>query len=232
MAKIRVYELARDLNMTNKVLLGKLQDLDFPVKSHMSSLDEETVTTIKERLLDLKPEGVEVTRVKPGIIQRRKKVVKKQDVKIALVSEPVTPSDEATFAEKSAKKAPEEKEVLLKPPAEKETKEEPANKIVAEIVPQEESSPPKTKAPLKSESVEKPLKIVTEKDEPKDELVEKETDPAKAVKPPAEKKLKPTKKIKKETPAKIIKLAVKPPKMITEETETPLKKTTLFSARH
>ncbi len=40
MAKIRVYELARDLNMTNKVLLEKIQDMDFPAASHMSSLDE------------------------------------------------------------------------------------------------------------------------------------------------------------------------------------------------
>ena len=98
MAKIRVYELARDLNMTNKVLLGRLQDLDFPVKSHMSSLDEETVATIKERLLDLKPEGVEITRVKPGIIRRRKRVVKQKEVKIAPVSEPEMPSAEATVA--------------------------------------------------------------------------------------------------------------------------------------
>jgi translation initiation factor IF-2 len=39
MAKLRVHELARDLNMTNKVLLAKLNDMDISVKSHMSSLD-------------------------------------------------------------------------------------------------------------------------------------------------------------------------------------------------
>ncbi|MBW1835733.1 MAG: translation initiation factor IF-2 [Deltaproteobacteria bacterium] len=196
MAKIRVYELARDLNMTNKVILGKLQDMDFPVKSHMSSLDEETVSTIKERLLDLKPEGVEVTRVKPGIIRKRKRVVKKQDVKIALVSEPQTPSEEATVAEKPAKKAPKEKE----------TKKE--------VLPQ------KIKAPLKGEAVEERLRIVPEKDEP----AQKEPAPSKIAKPSAVKKLKPAKKAKKETPAKIIKLAVKPPEIISEETEAPVKK--------
>ena len=206
MAKIRVYELARDLNMTNKVLLGKLQDMDFPAKSHMSSLDEGIVSAIKARLLDLKPEGLEVTRVKPGIIRKRKRVVKKQDVKTALVSEPETPSEETAVTQKPAKKAPKEKEAPLKPPVEKETKEEvPAQKI---------------KAPLKGEPVEERLRIDPEQDEP----AQKEPAPSKAATPPAVKKAKPTKKAKKETPAKIIKLAVKPPKKISEETEAPLKK--------
>ena len=48
MAKTRVYELARDLNMTNQVLLSKLSDLDISVKSHMSALDDETVTKIRQ----------------------------------------------------------------------------------------------------------------------------------------------------------------------------------------
>ena len=206
MAKIRVYELARDLNMTNKVLLGKLQDMDFPAKSHMSSLDEGIVSAIKARLLDLKPEGLEVTRVKPGIIRKRKRVVKKQDVKTALVSEPETPSEETAVTQKPAKKAPKEKEAPLKPPVEKETKEEvPAQKI---------------KAPLKGEPVEERLRIDPEQDEP----AQKEPAPSKAATPPAVKKAKPTKKAKKETPAKIIKLAVKPPKIISEATEAPLKK--------
>jgi translation initiation factor IF-2-like protein len=40
MAKIRVYEFARDLNMTNRELLDRIRDLDIDVSSHMSSLDE------------------------------------------------------------------------------------------------------------------------------------------------------------------------------------------------
>jgi translation initiation factor IF-2 len=47
MAKTRVYELARDLNLTNKILLSKLSDLDISVKSHMSSLDDEAVAKVK-----------------------------------------------------------------------------------------------------------------------------------------------------------------------------------------
>ena len=47
MAKIRVYELARDLNIKNKLLLEKLNDMNIIVKSHMSSLDDESVDKIK-----------------------------------------------------------------------------------------------------------------------------------------------------------------------------------------
>ncbi|MBT8368811.1 MAG: translation initiation factor IF-2 N-terminal domain-containing protein [Deltaproteobacteria bacterium] len=48
MAKTRVYELARDLNLTNKILLSKLSDLDIGVKSHMSSLDDDAIASLTE----------------------------------------------------------------------------------------------------------------------------------------------------------------------------------------
>ncbi|MBQ9628208.1 MAG: translation initiation factor IF-2 N-terminal domain-containing protein, partial [Synergistaceae bacterium] len=38
--KIRIYELAKKLNKSNKELLAVLQQLDIPVKSHSSSIDE------------------------------------------------------------------------------------------------------------------------------------------------------------------------------------------------
>ena len=56
MAKMRVYELARDLNLTNKILLSKLNDMDITVKSHMSALDDDTVATIKNQLFGKKEE--------------------------------------------------------------------------------------------------------------------------------------------------------------------------------
>ena len=75
MAKIRLYELARDLNMTNKVLLEKVKDMNVDVKSHMSSLDDEAVKVIKKNLLGKKDvDKIEEKRVKPTVIRRRKKV--------------------------------------------------------------------------------------------------------------------------------------------------------------
>jgi translation initiation factor IF-2 len=75
MAKIRVYELARNLNMKNKELLDKLEEMTINVRSHMSSLDDDTVAEIKLNLqAKKKPDTVEVTRVKPTVIRRRKKI--------------------------------------------------------------------------------------------------------------------------------------------------------------
>ncbi len=74
MAKIRVYELARNLNMKNKELLDKLEEMKIEVRSHMSSLDDDTVAEIKLNLqVKKKPDTVEVTRVRPTVIRRRKK---------------------------------------------------------------------------------------------------------------------------------------------------------------
>jgi translation initiation factor IF-2 len=77
MAKIRVYELARDLNMTNKSLIEKIKDMDIDVeiKSHMSVLEDEMVAQIKAGLFGQKSETVVETRVKPTVIRRRKKTV-------------------------------------------------------------------------------------------------------------------------------------------------------------
>lgn len=77
MAKIRVYELARDLNMTNKSLIEKIKDMDIDVeiKSHMSALEDEAVAQIKAGLFGQKSETVVETRVKPTVIRRRKKTV-------------------------------------------------------------------------------------------------------------------------------------------------------------
>ena len=75
MAKIRVYELARDLNLENKILLDKLEDLDISVKSHMSALDDDTVAIIRQQLFGKKEASIEETRIRPTVIRRRKKIV-------------------------------------------------------------------------------------------------------------------------------------------------------------
>ena len=45
--KIRIYDLARKLNKSNKELLAVLQELDIPVKSHSSSIDEDTARIVE-----------------------------------------------------------------------------------------------------------------------------------------------------------------------------------------
>ncbi|WP_373501500.1 translation initiation factor IF-2 [Desulfococcus sp.] len=73
MAKIRVYELARELNLKNKALLEKLSEMGIVVSSHMSSLEEEAVTRIKAYVRDKKPGTMERKRVQPTVIRRRRR---------------------------------------------------------------------------------------------------------------------------------------------------------------
>ncbi|QTA93388.1 translation initiation factor IF-2 [Desulfonema magnum] len=75
MAKIRVYELARDLNMKSKVLLEKLKDMDITVGSHVSSLDDDVVTRVRADVFGAKSDSSDVKRLKSTVIRRRKKRV-------------------------------------------------------------------------------------------------------------------------------------------------------------
>ena len=106
MAKTRVYELARDLNMTNKILLSKLSNMDISVKSHMSSLDDEAVSKVKTQLFGKKEEAIEETRIKPTVIRRRRK-----KVQVEVVPEPAVEPDVIAAAEETAEEPSEEKEI-------------------------------------------------------------------------------------------------------------------------
>eukprot|EP00831_Metopus_contortus_P008788 TRINITY_DN13383_c0_g1_i2.p1 TRINITY_DN13383_c0_g1~~TRINITY_DN13383_c0_g1_i2.p1 ORF type:complete len:187 (+),score=55.36 TRINITY_DN13383_c0_g1_i2:275-835(+) len=119
---IRVYELAKELNMTNKALLDKIIKMgDIEVKSHMSSLDSESIETIKTRLLG-KPNESDEKRVKPTVIRRRKKnkkantadstqenssEISNQDDSDESVNEEVPESDAAELEETTIKSAEE-----------------------------------------------------------------------------------------------------------------------------
>ncbi|HEY7864279.1 MAG TPA: translation initiation factor IF-2 N-terminal domain-containing protein, partial [Thermoanaerobaculia bacterium] len=47
MAKIRIYEVARQFNVSSEAMVNLLREMDIPVKNHMSSIDEETVQRIR-----------------------------------------------------------------------------------------------------------------------------------------------------------------------------------------
>jgi translation initiation factor IF-2 len=48
LSKIRVYQLAKELNVDNKVLINKLSDLGISTNSHMSTLEEEEAKLVME----------------------------------------------------------------------------------------------------------------------------------------------------------------------------------------
>jgi len=177
MAKIRVYELARDLNMTNQALLDKIRSMNIDVKSHVSSLDEGTVAKIRASFHEAKPEGVEETRVRPTIIRRRKVVVQAE---AETKHETPSPGEEPAEAETAA-------------PVETGTME-PAEKSSSEAISAEpEAIEPAVDSEPTSVAEEAGIKPPAAEPE-KPQLIK------------AAKHLKALKKAKKETPAKILRL--------------------------
>src|SRR4030042_5747372 len=89
MAKIRVYELAKELQMENKALVDLIREMGIEVKSHSSSLTDEEVSLIKGHLKGTKSLVVEEQRIKSTVIRRRKKIVEVEPVVEPQKEEPI-----------------------------------------------------------------------------------------------------------------------------------------------
>jgi len=182
MSKIRVYELARELNLTNKVLMDKLQALGITIGSHMSSLDDEAVQRAKAGIFGKKETGLDQTRVKPTVIRRRRKVSEPQEEPAAEAAPEVLPEAEAST------------------PVAVETAPEPVAEVPV-IGDVEMPAPPEPVAESPDASpAEEPA-------EAPPVVAAEEPAPAAA---PADRLKKVVKKIKRDEPAKIIKLPVAP----------------------
>ena len=66
MANVRIYEIAKDLEISSKELIEKINELDMDVTSHMSTLSEEDAELVKELIKEEEPE-------------REEKVIKKEN---------------------------------------------------------------------------------------------------------------------------------------------------------
>jgi translation initiation factor IF-2 len=226
MANIRVYELARDLNMKNKALLEKLKDMEVPVRSHMSSLDEDTVLKVKSNLHG-KSTDMESTRVRPTVIRRRKKPAAEEapaaetEAVDAEAPEIFSAADTAETAQAEATAAepatPEEAAPIEEP--------EPPAADLEEETPSEEKAPaPQSKkAAKKAKTAESfPAKVLSRPAEEAAQPAEQaeETPPPPADVPPPETEPAPEAEAAPLTPAET---AETPPPESAEETtpETP-----------
>ena len=192
MAKTRVYELARDLNLTNQILLSKLNELDISVKSHMSSLDDEAVAKVRTVIFGKKEESIEETRVKPTVIRRRRKIVP-----VEVVAEPAPDTVEISAEQDTAEEVFE--------PQGAPVEQEPAGAV----------EEPEIAAEKPSEALDKVDEKVGEElpevdVQPVQETPASEEAPAIPVETPVTLKEKKPKKVKKDSAAKIIQLPVKP----------------------
>ncbi len=75
MAKVRVYELAKEVSLDSKELVEKLLAGGMDIKNYMSTLDDEEVVRAREIVAGRVSEVVEEKRVHATVIRRRKKIV-------------------------------------------------------------------------------------------------------------------------------------------------------------
>jgi translation initiation factor IF-2 len=150
MAKIRVYELAKDLSMTNKALLKKIKEAKITVGSHMSSLDDDVVKSIKNYIFGQKEDVVEEKRVKSTIIRRRKKTAEPVAVETPKKEELV--EDEKSLKEPVVSKDEKEAKNTVEKPAKKKTsKKKVAEKKAPEKKAAEKKAPEKKTVDEKAE---------------------------------------------------------------------------------
>ncbi len=142
MAKIRIFELARDLNMTSKSLIEKIQDMDIDVeiKSHMSALDEDLVGQIKADFFGRKTETVVETRVRSTVIRRRKKTVVVEPPEEVAAEEEI-PAEALAEVESASEqeKAPEAETIAAPEPVEENPAAVETESIEPEVVPTDEA---------------------------------------------------------------------------------------------
>ncbi len=95
-AKLRVYEVARDLGMDQKQLVSLLQSSGVPdVRNHMSSIGADVVERIRRQLEKQKAPAVVEERIRPTVVKRRAAV------------RPAEPAPAAVAAAAAAKAAAE-----------------------------------------------------------------------------------------------------------------------------
>lgn len=182
MAKVRVYELARELDMSNTDLMERIRDLGVQVKGHMSSLDEQQAQLVRDTVAGRSQQMIVEKRVQRGVIRRRRKIVKTEPPPEQVEVE----QEEPAAASEAVTEKPEEKEVEEVPPS-------------APPVAGEPTAPPEPPVEEKVELWE------SAPEEVKPELEAKEEKPRK-------KEKKPRRRPRAEAPAKIVKLPERPPK--------------------
>jgi translation initiation factor IF-2 len=210
MAKVRIYELAKELDMESKELVEKLKAGGLSIKNYMSTLDEDAVAKARDIVAGVVSEVIEEKRIRPTVIRRRKKTVAVEPEAAAveageeaLEEAAEGPEPEAEEVEKEIKKDKAKARVKR----EAKRKEAPAPEKVEEAPPvEEEALPEKAAEPVPEPKAKKAAKA---KEKVKKGKKRKAEQPAKIIKKAEEGPLKAVLDKKKQE-------AVKPPKPVTE----------------
>ncbi|MBU4002088.1 MAG: translation initiation factor IF-2 [Proteobacteria bacterium] len=214
MANKRVYEIARELNMTNKEIIDKLNELGYSVLTHTNSLSPEEEAEFKNKLQKKPSQAVEETRIRSTVIRRRRKASDDQQEEFSTEVEPEEKEpenlpDEVEMAETTPEPPvsghpPEEESPRIEPPEEEEAEQMIQAAEQEDAVEQEVQEEPETSADSMELSEDE---ISTDSEEVQESSAS--TAPSEPV-PNKQRSLVKKRKDKKDMPAKIIKLGPRP----------------------
>ena len=204
MSKIRVYELARELSLTNKALMDKLKKMEIHVGSHMSSLEDDVVQRIKAVIFGKKEPSVQDTRVKSTVIRRRRKPTEPEPAE--------APEPEEEAAEPAPPPEPRPALVEAEAPEPLPEATAPVDAHAGEPAPEPESEP--EPEPVSEEAAAVAVEPVTATPAPApgaDDAGPATEEPADAAPSPAgDRQKKVVRKLKRDEPARIIKMPAAP----------------------
>ena len=98
MAKVKVHELAKELNIQSKEILHYLSEQNIEVKSHMSSIEDDVISIVKKKFSNAEAAG------------KKEQPVKEQPEKKAAAQKKEQPVKEAASQNEKTKEQPKESE--------------------------------------------------------------------------------------------------------------------------
>lgn len=98
MGKIKIHEIAKELDLTSKEIIKRAEELKIDVKSHMSSVEEELAKKIKESFKTNKKEE------NKKAVQEKKEKKVKQDTPVIIRREVIVSEEEIAKQEEEEKK--------------------------------------------------------------------------------------------------------------------------------
>lgn len=161
MARMRVHELAKELDMNTKELLDRILKMGISVKNHMSTLSDSAIAKIRDHLQGETAKHVEEKRIGRQVIRRRKRTAAEEAAEAETVAavedvgvypeEEVTPLQEEAVQEEETPAAPSP----AGPSAPIPEESVPPVSPVVEIPPAEEPpAPPPERTPEPAEVVQ------------------------------------------------------------------------------
>src|SRR5438128_1332213 len=181
MAKKRVYELAKDLGLSNKEMVDWLRAHEYDVKSHSSSLEDDQALAVVEKFKGEKGPKVEVPKPSgSGVVLRRKKA----DTAAEHEHAAALAAQQATVA---AEPAPRSVEVRkAEPPAPVPERKAEPHPAAAEVPPPTAIPAPRVPPPVPPPvAAEKPVAVAVARAEPRPAAPQPEPRPAVAQQPAA-----------------------------------------------